>query len=80
MTRMRAIMSEKWTFWLHVIDDQNCMEVSSHFKAVLRLTYGTFITEYTVQLLVKHTSDYNRNTTAGTQRKEKSPPPPPAIA
>jgi len=51
------------------------MEVSSHFKAVLRLTYGTFITEYTVQLLVKHTSDYNRNTTAGTQRKEKSPPP-----
>jgi hypothetical protein len=49
------------------------MEVNSHFKAVLRLTYGTYIPEYTAQLLVKHTSDYNRNTAEGAQRKEKPP-------
>ena len=47
------------------------MEVNSHFKAVLRLTYGTYIPEHTAQLLVKHTSDYNRITTEGAQRKEK---------
>jgi hypothetical protein len=49
------------------------MEVNSHFKAVLRLTYGTYITEYKAQLLVKHASDYNRNTTEGTQ-ENNSPP------
>jgi hypothetical protein len=49
------------------------MEVNSHFKAVSRLTYGTYIPEFTAQFLVKHKSDYNRNTTEGTQRKEKPP-------
>jgi hypothetical protein len=49
------------------------MEVNSHFKAVFRLTYGTYIPECTAHFLVKHTSDYNRNTTEGTQRKEKPP-------
>jgi len=49
------------------------MKVNSHFKAVLRLTYDTYIPEYTAQLLAKHSSGYNRNTTEGTQRKEKPP-------
>jgi len=53
------------------------MEINTHFKAVLRLAYGTYIPEYTAHLLVKHTSDYNRNMAEGTQRKEKRPPPPP---